>query len=665
MQIMLFLLIALTLTMLVVVAVLVSMEKKNNTKAKKQGTKKQGLIPISTYFRIYKLLDNLFFTRGSINKIRTRLSELSVYTNLELRVMAVKFYLVSSFASVGLVVTGAIIFQDLFSILLVLAYAIVMKNVLVDKQIDSVHFKILKQLSIALSSVRQNYLRLGSIPDSITEAEIGSELQRAFEDIYLILTAIDGEQRLDEFYASTPFKLLQTFAGTCFILNNSGDAKLDDGSSSFIQSMGMIADEVNLEIRRISTQKAKFGKLEYLPIAPVGVIGLIENYFSNTIPGTSVIYNGSTGYIFRVVIVVSSIIAYLTIARINSAVTVKKDDRNIVILWLLSKKTFRIFIEDIMPKKYKKLLRKNKAIKGSLSMIDIPHLYASKFLYASIAFILSIAITIFAIGIGKEFVYENTREVSLLGGEKLTQEDIDKRLEMDEYFLSLPVLPSERDTLLFVEEQLPELEEYDKSAQVKRLQQKYTDYHNAEIKWWMLAVCFVISLICWKIPDIILIARAWVLKTESEEDVLQMQTIIAILMNTSSDTLDTIYWLERQSRVHKNALIDAYHEYPSNPELSLNRLKNKSVVGEFKRLVDKLILTIHQITLKEAFSDLISERNHVMRIREMSQETTIMRKRAIVSPIAMLPLYLTIFLYIMIPLGILGYKEFIDTMSNM
>src|SRR5690606_9794941 len=109
-----------------------------------------------------------------------------------------------------------------------------------------------------------------------------------------------------------------------------------------------------------------------------------------------------------------------------------------------------------------------------------------------------------------------------------------------------------------------------------------------------------------KLPELLLRGRAWLLKTESEEDVLQLQTMISILMNTSTDTLDTLYWLERQSRVHKNALLDAYHEYPSNPDLALNRLKAKAVLPGFRRLVDKLLLTIHQIKLSEAFSDLVT-----------------------------------------------------------
>ncbi len=157
--------------------------------------------------------------------------------------------------------------------------------------------------------------------------------------------------------------------------------------------------------------------------------------------------------------------------------------------------------------------------------------------------------------------------------------------------------------------------------------------------------------------------RIRLLKTESEEDVLQLQTIITILMNTSVDTMETLYWLQRQSRTHRNALIDAYHEYPSDPELALYRLKSKVTLPDFKRMVDKLFLTIHQISLADAFSDLISERAHVLRIREITQQTILKKKRSLVSPLALIPLALTAICYILLPLGILGIKEFMKALE--
>lgn len=49
-------------------------------------------------------------------------------------------------------------------------------------------------------------------------------------------------------------------------------------------------------------------------------------------------------------------------------------------------------------------------------------------------------------------------------------------------------------------------------------------------------------------------------------------------------TMEALYWLARQSRIYQTAIYFAYHEYPSDPELALNRLKDKSSLPEFQQI---------------------------------------------------------------------------------
>jgi hypothetical protein len=180
----------------------------------------------------------------------------------------------------------------------------------------------------------------------------------------------------------------------------------------------------------------------------------------------------------------------------------------------------------------------------------------------------------------------------------------------------------------------------------------------------MLLIVYAGVLIAANLPRVMLMFRRWLLTTETEEDVLQMQTIIAILMNTPIDTLETLEWLARQSKIHKSALIDCYHEYPSDPEVALGRLKANSSSAEFARICDKLMLTIHQVALRDAFSDLVSERAHVLRIREITQEKILMRKRGIAGVLSMAPLAVLAVLHLLVPIGILGFRELSDAMAN-
>lgn len=636
---------------IVAIVLIVINDKKNRTRKKSKNFK--------FYNKMFKRYYSFFITRNGIRRLYYRIAGLSVYTKREIIITSVKLYSMSLGTFWGINILGLIIFKDIFTSLLLLMFSFIVKTILVDKQINHIHFKLLKQLLDALSSIRQCYLRLGVIPDAIAEADVGPLLKNAFEDIYLILTAADGERRLEEFYAATPFKLLQTFSGVCYILNNSGDSKLANGSSNFIQAMGMMYSEVQMEIQRLVLQKAKFGILEYLPVIPLVTLKLIESFFISQIPGTATIYHGPLGYISKVLIFVSSIIGYITITKINSPMVIKKDDRNILIDKIIKNQTFNYVVKNIIPKKSKSLKRKKYLLEKSMSSKDIIYLYGSKLICAILAFALSLFFIYFSIELGKDFIHSNVREVSLVAGEDLDGNDIKIRQEMDSVYLNIhPMLDTNR-TRDFVNTYLSELPEFDKQAQIERLHSKYKSYYNIYFKWWMLIICYLLAISAWRMPELILRARIWLLKTEAEEDVLQLQTIITILMNTSTDTMQTLYWLQRQSRVHRNILIDAYHEYPSDPEIALHRLKSKVTVPEFKRIVDKLILTIHQISLADAFSDLVSEREHLIRIREITQRATLKKKRSFVSPLSMAPLLLTTALYILMPLGILGIKEFL------
>ena len=143
-----------------------------------------------------------------------------------------------------------------------------------------------------------------------------------------------------------------------------------------------------------------------------------------------------------------------------------------------------------------------------------------------------------------------------------------------------------------------------------------------------------------------------------------MQTLIAILMYTPLDTLDTLYWLERNSIVHKDVLLYAYHEYPSDAEKAQTRFKSKSAVPEFHQMCDKLISTISEVSLKDAFPDLIRQREHTIKMRETIQSNAIQKKRRLASPISLTPLVILVLGHVIAPIGILGYQEFVNTISN-
>ena len=138
--------------------------------------------------KMYEFFSTNFLTSGRILKIVDKLSALSIYNRGELQEIATKYFLMSSGISLGIIVMGFILFNDTISIMLCITAGVVINTIMVDKQVEKVNRKVYLALKHAISSIRQEYLRLGSVTEAISEAEIPAMLRKPFDEIYQIFT---------------------------------------------------------------------------------------------------------------------------------------------------------------------------------------------------------------------------------------------------------------------------------------------------------------------------------------------------------------------------------------------------------------------------------------------------------------------------------------------
>lgn len=640
-------------------------EKKKNAKKKKIAAAPAKQKNVQSYVKLHKKLWDNFLVRQRYRALVERLGEMGIYTKQELYAQAVKFFLKTTLVSTAVAIIGILCFQDFVASIIVIGFSYLMQNVLVNKQIDKVHFALIKQLSVALSSVREMYTKYGTIPDAITECKKGKLIQSAFERIYVILTSNDGAEKLEEFYATTPVRLLQTFANVCYVLNDSGDSSTESGNSAFKQGISLLKKEVDMEIRKLTKQNIAFGFLEYLPIIPMFVVGIVQSFFMNSIPGTSIMYHGVVGYISRTLIALTALAGYYIISIINCPSAVRENDRMSFVDRLLRIKPVKSFIDKLTPKKTRTKMKYDKLLKGALSAKDITYIYTTKVIVATVTCVFMTIIFTFVMQFAREFVYNNTASLSMVQGTPLTESQKEKIVEMDKIYMSNEVKPSEEEATELVYGMLSDMYELDRLEQVDRLSLKWDTYHGLVWHWWYVLVIFAVTFISWQTPELMIRLRKYLVKTETEEDILQMQTMLSILMYTSCDTLEAIYWLIKTSTIHKDILLYCYHEYPSNPELSIERMKGKVNYPEFQNMCDKLISTINYVSLYDAFCDLITEREHVMQIREMTQEASIKKKRQIASPLALASLFTLCVGHILVPIGYLGIREFLKAFEQM
>lgn len=616
------------------------------------------------YRKAFNFLSRNFITYRYFGQIQSKLANLSVYRKAELREEAVKYFLWSWGGGAILAGLTIALFNNILIILIAIGFTVLLSNIIIDKRLDGVYYKVLIATANAMDSVRQEYARTGSVVDALNEAEYHDLIKRPMEAISTILTGTNSEVRLQEFVESTPFRTLQTFAAICHSINNSGDEVDAYGKSNFSQAITLLIGDINQEIQTITYRKLKFGFIEYMPLVVLPAIPICTSFLTSTMPGVALVYNGIIGQIIQTIVVFASIMCYSIVSRINCNVPMKEDDRSGYIERLLDNKRFYRIIYTLTPKNKKRMLLDRK-LKLAISKMSIEHFYAKKLVYFFGVIVLAFMTIFLSLSISKDFLEHSTQQLSLIASDNTPAYDREKMKEMDALYMANPEGFNEEQAATLVRSHLPLLTDLQIYEQVTRMKTKAKNLENAYFKWYFTLIAFALGFFGWIAPDRSLKMRRTIVVTEAQEDFLQLQTLTSILMNTNIDTLDLLYQFSRNSRIHKDMFIYAALGYPSNPELEISRLQSKTPIYEFKRFLGKLQLTINELSMREAFDSLLLEREHIVKMREMSTRASINKKRSMAGKLAMLPLAGLVIGIFLFPIGYLGALELMGAFKGL
>ncbi len=672
-------LIIITVLLMIVVSAFVILTMSTMSK-KKKISENQKMQAYNKRFRFYY---DFVLTRSTFRKIYDQIASLSVYTMLEARLITVKFFEKALLLACLLFVVGFIGLGDIISGIVLMMFAYVLLNTTVNNRIDDVNFKSLKDMSKLLISINECYTRVRNVPDAVNDAEASPLLQRQKTDIYLICTANDARRRLDEFYKTCPNRIMRTLATTCYIRTDAGEDGVGTGQSPFKQAIRLIKDEVDMEVRRQINQRLMFKSLSKLPFIPMFLYPPIKMFYVNLISATASVFDSAIGYIIKLVVVLACFISYYILSSMNNASVARSDDRMLFLSKLMYRDKVVKFARTLVPKsnrkraklddkptnmsatKVDKSVRLKSKLEGCLSSKDVNYFYLEKLFYAVALMFLSMVFTVIILFTSRSATYNSLSASTMSATLTYTSEQEKETLAYDSEVLAMDALPPEDEMYKKFEYIFPKATGIELDAQVERLTRKYNTYHALGFKWWFAFIVIACTIAGWNIPDLLLKLRAKLVQSEAELDVLQLQTIIAILMDTPLDTLSVLYWLSKSSDIHKDILTYCYHEYVRNPELALIRLKRKSASAEFSSMCDKLLTTVYQVTLAEAFEDLVAERENTMKIREVVQMEALKSKRNIAGPIATMPMGVWMVAVFIVPIGIVAIRSAISMLEQL
>lgn len=649
------------IVLVVVTTVFVYLAMSYMTK-KKHMSEKQKMQGYNKRFRFYY---DFVLTRSSFRKVHEQIANLAVYSFMECRVVTVKFFEKSMIIGIVLFVVGFIGLGDLVSGVVLLMFAFVLMNSLIAKRIDDVNFQSLKDMSSLILSIRECYTRVRNVPDAVNDATCPKLLQRHINKIYLICTATDSKERLEAFYKECPNRIMRTLATTCYIRSDAGENEEPGAPSPFKQALGLIKDEVDMEVRRQINQRIMFNTLDKLPFVPLFLYPPIVIFYTKMISATASVFDSSTGYIIKLAIVLGCFISYYILSTINNASVARSDDRMLSLVKALYHTSVQKFAKTLVTKKYKVRVAIEKKINGCLSMKTLEYFYLEKLVYAVSLFFLSMVFSVLIMISARSAVHNSLNAATMSVNLTYTSEQKAKTLEYDHTVLAMESLPADEEMTETFVKIFPKETTVFVDAQVERLKAKYKNYHALKFRWFLAFLYIAVYFVGWNLPNVLLNLRAKLVQSEAELDVLQLQTVIAILMDTPLDTLSVIYWLAKSSDIHKDILTYCYHEYVRDPMYALANLKKKSAIAEFSSMCDKLTTTVFQVTLAEAFEDLIAERNNTMKVREVVQLDALKSKRNIAGPIATMPMMVWMVAAFILPIVIVAARSAVAMMGQL
>ena len=611
---------------------------------------------------------NNVIIRGPFRRIVEMYASLSCYDSDTVKEESVKLFEKNVAIVILLPVVALIVMKDALIAILMAFMGYVYYESTVEKENDKIYVKLMEDCSMTISSVREKYLETDNIPLAILYAEKSKYLEAPMHNIYRILTDTDGAERLEKFQHSYPVAIIKTFANTCYIVNENGAVKHENGADSFSEDMTTLRQECDSEIRRLTKQKIAFNSLQMLSLAGLVIMPAFEWYLLTQIPGTASLLKGFYGLAIHVAVMLTTMFSYHYISTSCRPSVVSQIDKTTWIDQLSKNKKVRDFVEEISPKKYRTTVKLKSLLDDSLSAKDVRYIYTSKPIYSIAGFVAAFVVLLFGTITVRDNFYNNYNSLSFIP-QTVTETQHNQIVRMDNDFMELKQDEYEAyddETLQsYIKGRITGISDSDASEQVKRLRKKYEGYHGAHYYWWWWLVCYAVAVLCWFVPEITLKVRKKMVAYEATNDVSQLQTMMIVLSETKMDVYKALCWLEKQAAVHKAAIRKCHYSYIADPIAALEKLEKSSPVNDFKRLLRKLKSSVYTLSLHDAFSDMALDKAQTMTITEMLRGEELEQRKNSAKLIAVAPAALALIGCFIGPVLILGVSEMVDTLNNL
>ena len=639
------------------------------------------------YDRMYRYLVNMRLTKNYIRRIAKKFSLLSVYSQDEIRMLTVKAFFKRLWICVGAFTISTFVFDDIMTVLLVVCGAYVIEGVAIERKLEDATLTVYKQLKETIASIRIEFKKSkGDVIVAVENAKVGSLLAPIMAELKQILVSPTGDEALEFFFEQVPFKQAQTLAMICYNINNSGDSEDERGNSVFDESLLLMNNDINQKIEEINYERQRYDagipflkNLEWLTMFGIIACIAIKYAMQGMMPSVAILYNGIAGLIIQNGVILYSIYAYNTVARAHLRTVLQADDKPQIVANLMRKERIQKIVQSILPADKVKRRFIRRKLQLSFSKKSLEDHYCQKGLYAVAVFVFVAILTIIAPFLERGFTENYIYTFGIMADTEIYKDskgnllyDDQTVLEMDNEYIALRQEGmwagqddiDKQEISQFVKKHLPSFSSIMIEDQMSRLEEKYQRLANSGYKFWYIFIAFAVAFIGWMFPDRELKRRLQLAASEEEEEFLQLQMVTMILASMNCDTYDTLRYLTQIAEFHKDTLAYCCYCYPSDPMGALEQMEEKVQSENFKIYIGKMKETVEYLSVREAFADLKSDREHISNERDTFIKANIDRLRGRMGKTALNPLNFAVFGMLVGPLVYTGITQLSDVMEE-
>ena len=647
------------------------------------GTEEKKFNSEILYQKLYVKYLKIPFIKRYLLKIRRRLEIINIDDEYLTRKQASK--ILTNSILIILPLTLIIILltnQNILLMSFLLVFEVFLADTLINGMVDKIDNKLLKEQINFFSEIRHAYHEYNMVEEAIYQVAQDDEeveMARQAEKIYEVLISNDPESELEKYYDIAPNAYLKEFAGISYLTKEFGDRKVD-GSSLYLKNLNNITQEMQLEILKRDKLDYVFQSLSLISIVPILFMEPIKDWAVSMFSFTSSFYNGKSGMIMQILILIMTFICYLLTRKLKDNGSVNMSTKNTENPWQaklyknpLIKRIVNLFIPKEGTKEYRKLQQN---MKDAASKDKIEWIYINRLLLGIVTFIASIVIIMYLHHIVIQNTYTDpTTDYDLIG--QMTERQEQTAMELTEsdneyimYFRGNTSVTVENIIDVMQRGRVNDdyLESSDEEMQTaaERILGKIQIVNSENMKWFEVLMAMVFAVIAYNVPIWMLKFQAKMRQLDMEDEVMQFQTIILMLMRIERVNVEIILeWLERYANIFKEPISKCVNNYESGPWEALEQLKEDVSYQQFIRIVESLQAAVEKIPIADAFDELDTERDYYQARRKESNERLISRKGMIGRAIGFAPMVVIFVGYLIIPLVFIGMTSMSSSMSGL